>query len=196
MNGHTPRITVLQTVQALGGLTASLLASAYTLSRWGVTETLCGVAPVLLVLACLFAMLASVVLVAWVGRKWGATGTLRGAAPWLILVGCASMTVAGLAFLAATLQANGWATTVCTVTCLLWLLDFATKRGAWLCKRLRERGRTRAAEGAADRRPVATAVPVAFRAPWRTGGRPGRLDPEDGPVTAGVAAPGDPGRLG
>jgi hypothetical protein len=139
---------------------------------------------VLVALACLFGVLGSLVLIAWVGRKWGATNTVRGAAPWLAVVGGVSMTVASLAFVAVTLQTYGWAGTLCTITCLVWLADFAAKRGTWLCKRLRERGRARAA----DRGPAVTA---AIRAAWR----PGRLPADAQPVTARVAGPADAGRL-
>ena len=83
MNAHLSRPTRLQTAQSLVGLTASLLATAWTLDRWGVTEALCGVTPVLLLLACLGGLVAAVVAIAWVARAWGAGNTLRGVAPWL-----------------------------------------------------------------------------------------------------------------
>jgi hypothetical protein len=162
MNSTTSRLTVLQTLQALGGLTASLLASAWTLSRWGVAETLYGVAPLLLTAACVCAILGAVVLVAWVGRHWGAGNTLRGAAPWLVLVASVSMTLAGLAVLAATLQTYGLSGTVCTMTCLLWLAHFAVRQGGRACRYVRAWGKA-AADAEPRTEPVRSrpvAVPV------------------------------------
>jgi hypothetical protein len=146
MNGQLLRLTNLQTLQNLGGLTASLLAIAWTLTRWGVTEALSGTAPLVLILACVCAILAALVLIAWVTRKWGAGNALRGVAPWLAVAACLSVTLAGLALLAAVLQTHGWAGTLCTSACLLWLLDFAARRFGWVWKHVRQRGPRRAVE--------------------------------------------------
>jgi hypothetical protein len=79
------------------------------------------------------------------------------------------MTLAALAVLAAALQTYGLANTVCTLTCLVWLLDYAARRLSWVWKHCRERGKGRAADGA-------PAVPAA--------GEPARVRPVAIPVGA------------
>jgi hypothetical protein len=191
MSAH---LTKLRTAQAVVGLVASLLASSWTLSRWGVTETLCGVAPVLFVLACLAAILGALVLVAWVARRWGAGNTLRGVAPWLVAVACVSVTLASLAVLAAALQTSGWAVTLCTVTCLVWLLDFSVRRGTGLWKHLRGRGGHHDIDKAGGLGPRPAVLPSGFRVVWRRGGttRAGLLDVTDERLSATVPCPGNP----
>jgi hypothetical protein len=195
MSAH---LTKLRTAQAVGGLVASLLASSWTLSRWGVTETLCGVAPVLFVLACVAAILGALVLVAWVGRRWGAGNTLRGVAPWLVAVACVSVTLASLAVLAAALQTSGWAVTLCTVTCLVWLLDFSVRRSARLWKHLRQRGGHHDIDTAGGRGPRPVVLPSGFRAGRRPGGTgwAGLLDANGERLTAGAPCPGNPRGIG
>ena|SRR5579884_3590549 len=146
MNGFLPKLTKLQILQALCGLAASLLAIAGTLAKWGLTEAIRGVTPLVILLACLCVILGGLVLIAWVGRKWGPSNTLRGVAPWLPVVACVSVALAGLAVLATTLQTHGWAGTLCTMTCLLWLLSFSVKHCAWLWRHLRGRNTTQVVE--------------------------------------------------
>jgi hypothetical protein len=96
-----------QWVAAILGIVTSLAGLAWTLCRWGVGETLCGVALILDIAAAACVVVLTLAVVTWALRKRGFTAVLSDAAPVFVVVGSVSVTLVALAGVAALLITCG-----------------------------------------------------------------------------------------
>jgi len=101
------KLPYVQWTAAIFGSSASLAGLAFTLSRWGVTETLCGVGLILGILAAASLILLTLLVLAWEIRKRGLTGPLSDAVPVFLLAAAGSVILATLAVVAAVMMTYG-----------------------------------------------------------------------------------------
>jgi hypothetical protein len=140
------KVTPMSLATALASLSASLLASAFTIARWGATEAVYGALPVLVALASAGLFLATLVCVAWITRAWGLRNAVLGASPWLVTAAAVLVALAALAYLGTLLEERGATGPLYTVTCLLVLVRLTSAAGRALRAHLwGERAATRGA---------------------------------------------------
>jgi len=129
----------LHTLQGIGtavGAVSSMLAIAWTLEKWGVTETVSGSLPLLIAVLCIGVFLSGLTLGTWLSWRWGMTAMFYRVAPLFILVASTGMTVAAVASVAGTVQASGLQNTLVITTSLVVLFVFVARGITWLGKSL------------------------------------------------------------